>query len=64
MTTCTRGGGRVLRSPPQGAGSGVMSMTGPHAMTPGQAAMAPPIIGVVKLAGSRMRTSQGKVGGE
>ena len=64
MTTCTRGGGRVLRSPPQDAGSGVMSMTGPRVMMPGQAVMAPPIIGVVKLVESRRRTSQGKVGGE
>ena len=62
MTTCTRGGGRVLRSPLQDAGSGVTSMTGPRVMTPGPAVMAPPTIGVVRRAGSRRRTSQGKVG--
>ena len=53
MTTCTRAGGRVWRSRPQDAGSGVTLMTGPPAMTRAQAATARPTTGAARPARSR-----------
>ena len=64
MTTCTRVEGRVWTSPPPGAGSGAMSMTGPRATTPGPAATAPPTTGAARPAGSRSHSRGEKVGGE
>lgn len=63
MTTCTRVGGRVWRSHPPAAGSGVTSMTAPRATTPGPAATAPPTTGAARRAGSRSRVRK-KVGGK
>ena len=55
MTTCTRAGGRVWRSPPRDAGSGVTSMTGPRATTRGPAATARPTTGAARPVRSRRR---------
>ena len=61
MTTFTRAGGRVWRSLPPAAGSGVTSMTAPPATTPGPAATAPPTTGAARRAGSRRKKVGGKV---
>ena len=60
MTTCTRAGGRVLRSHPRDAGSGVTSMTGPRAMTRAPAATAPPTTGAARLVRSSRRRKVGE----
>ena len=60
MTTCTRAGGRVWRSHPRDAGSGVTSMTDPRAMTRGQAATARPTTGAARRARSRRRRKVGE----
>ena len=61
MTTFTRAGGRVWRSLPPAAASGVTSMTAPPATTPGPAATAPPTTGAARHAGSRRKKVGGKV---
>ena len=63
MTTCTRAGGRVWRSPPRDAASGVTSMTGQRATTRGPAATARPTTGAARRAGSRSHSRREKVGG-
>ena len=60
MTTCTRAGGRVWRSRPQDAGSGVTSMTDPRATTRGPAATARPTTGAAR----RVRSSRRRKVGE